>query len=213
MYFECKGHCIFFKELVLIHVIWFSACYVCLLKTSFVITHCSGLDLWRWWKFRFGPLNPVLIKVFCAWNGFSCCCREQRAHAILNSRITLTPLSELIPRAVECLNLIGWRAFWDVWLFSGKCTASVVLSTALHDRITPPNYFCYFKDLTTKTHNDTGQRNKDSKQKDKIDRSSPCFCHKIMLYVRKAHGLMFLSLSRSLPHRHTYSLHTPYHKC
>ncbi len=39
----------------------------------------------------------------------------------------------------------------------------------------------------TKTHNDTGQKNKYSKQKDKIDRSCPCFCHKITFYVRRAH--------------------------
>ncbi len=32
-------------------------CYVCLLKTSFVITNYSGPDLWHWWKCRFGPLN------------------------------------------------------------------------------------------------------------------------------------------------------------
>jgi len=65
---------------------------------------------------------------------------------------------------------------------------------------TSPNDFCYFKGLITekitKTHNDTGQTNKYSKQKDKIVRSCPCFCHKIMFYyVRKAHGLLSLSLS------------------
>ncbi len=51
----------------------------------------------------------------------------------------------------------------------------------------------------TKTHNDTGQTNKYSKQKDKNDRSYPCFCHKITFYyVRKAHTL---SPTLSLPHR------------
>ncbi len=35
----------------------FYACYVCLLKTSFVITNCSSPDLWPWWKFKFGPSN------------------------------------------------------------------------------------------------------------------------------------------------------------
>ncbi len=34
-----------------------------------------------------------------------------------------------------------------------------------------------------KTDNDTGQTNKYSKQKDKIDRSCPCFCHKITFYL------------------------------
>ncbi len=48
----------------------------------------------------------------------------------------------------------------------------------------------------TKTHNDTSQTNKYSKQKDKIDRSCPCFCHKIKFYcVRKAHSLLSLGLS------------------
>ncbi len=62
----------------------------------------------------------------------------------------------------------------------------------------------------TKLHYDTGQTNKYSKLKDKIDRSSPCFCPKMMLYsVRKALTLLSLSRSRSLSHRHTYSLHTP----
>ncbi len=58
----------------------------------------------------------------------------------------------------------------------------------------------------TKTHNDTGQTNKYSKQKDKINRSSPCFCHKMTFYYEwKAHSLLSLSLW-SLLHRHTYSL-------
>ncbi len=47
----------------------------------------------------------------------------------------------------------------------------------------------------TKTHKDTGQTNIYSNQKDKNDRSCPCFCHKIKFYyVRKAYTL-------SLPHR------------
>ncbi len=55
----------------------------------------------------------------------------------------------------------------------------------------------------------TGQTNKYSKQKDQIDTSCPCFCHKIKFYyVWKAHSLLSLSRSRSLPHRHTCSLHT-----
>ncbi len=118
---------------------------------------------------------------------------------------------------VECLNLIGWRTFWGVQLFSGKRTANVVPGSAL-DRSTWPYQFAKWFMLfqrsynrkITKTHNDTGQTNKYSKQKDKIDRSFPCFCHKsTFYYVRKAHNLLSLSRSRSLPHRHTYSLHTP----
>ncbi len=57
----------------------------------------------------------------------------------------------------------------------------------------------------TKTHNDTGQTNKYSTQKDTNDRSYPCFCHKITLYyVRKAHTL---SLPLSLTHRRTVCTH------
>ncbi len=55
-----------------------------------------------------------------------------------------------------------------------------------------------------KTHNDTGQTNKYSKQKDKNYRSCPCFWHKITLYVRKAHTL---SLLLALPHRRTVCTH------
>ncbi len=89
------------------------------------------------------------------------------------------------------------------------------------DRITWPYHFAKWFLLfqrsnnrkITKTHNDTGQTNKYSKQKDKIDRSCPCVCHEITFYyVWKAHSLLSLSRSRSLPHRHTYSLHTPQHK-
>jgi len=118
--------------------------------------------------------------------------------------------------AVECLNLIGWQTFWGVQLFSGKRTANVVPGRSL-DRIKWPylfaKWFLLFKRSynrkITKTHNDTDQTNKYSKQKDKIDRSSPCFCHKITFYyVQKAHS----HVSRSRPHRHTYIytyLHTP----
>ncbi len=62
----------------------------------------------------------------------------------------------------------------------------------------------------TKTHNDTGQTNKYSKQKDKIDRSCPCFCHKITFYyVRKAHSLLSLSptLGLSLTDTHIVCTH------
>ncbi len=112
---------------------------------------------------------------------------------------------------VECLNLIGWRTFWGVQLFSGKRTANVVPGSSL-DRITVPYHFAKwfllfqrsYNRKIIKTHNDTGQTNKYSKQKDTIDRSCPCFCDKITFYyVRKAHSLLSLSRSRSLPHRHT----------
>ncbi len=116
-------------------------------------------------------------------------------------------------RAVECLNLIGWWTFWGVQLFSGKCKANVVPGSSL-DCITWPYHFAKWFLLfqwscnrkITKTHNDTGQTNKYRKQKDKIDRSCPYFCHKIQFYyVRKMHRL--LSLSRSLPHRRTVWTH------
>ncbi len=123
--------------------------------------------------------------------------------------------------AVEYLNLIGWWTFWGVQLFSGKRTANVVPGSFL-DHITVLYHFAKwfllfqssYNRKITKTHNDTGQTNKYIKQKAKINRSYPCFCHKILFYyVRKAHSLtltlLSLSRSRSLPHRHTYSLHTP----
>ncbi len=80
--------------------------------------------------------------------------------------------------AVECLNLIGWRTFWCVQLFSGKRRANVIPGSSL-DRITVPYHFAKlfllfqrsYNRKITKTHNDTGQTNKYSKQKDNIDRS------------------------------------------
>ncbi len=114
---------------------------------------------------------------------------------------------------VECLNLIGWRTFWGVQLFSGKRMAKVVPGSSL-DRITWLYHFTKwfllfqrsYNRKITKTYNNTGQTNKYSKQKNKIDRSCPCICHKIAFYyVWKAHSL----LSLSLPHKHTYCFHTP----
>ncbi len=111
---------------------------------------------------------------------------------------------------VEYLNLIGWWTFWGVQLFSGKRTANVVPGSFL-DRITVLYHFAKwfllfqssYNRKITKTHNDTSQTNKYIKQKDKINRSCSCFCHKIMFYfVRKAHSLtltlLSLSCSRSL---------------
>ncbi len=101
-------------------------------------------------------------------------------------------------------------------LFSGKRTANVVPGSSL-DCITVPYHFAKsfllfqrsYNRKITKTHNDTGQTNKYSKKMYKIDRSCPCFCNKIMFYyVRKAHSLLSLSRSRSLPHRHTYNVFT-----
>ncbi len=105
--------------------------------------------------------------------------------------------------AVKCLNLIGWRTFWGVQLFSGKRMANVVPGSSL-DSFHFAKWFLLFQRSynrkITKTHNDTGQTNEYSNQTDKID--SSCFCNKIQFYhVCKAH--------RSLPHRRTYSLHTP----
>ncbi len=48
-------------------------------------------------------------------------------------------------RAVECLNLVGWRMFLGVQLFSGKRMVNVVPGTSLHVHITSPNYLHYFK--------------------------------------------------------------------
>ncbi len=56
----------------------------------------------------------------------------------------------------------------------------------------------------------TGQTNKYSKQKDKINKSSPCFCHKIMFYyVRKAQPNVTLSpaLGLSLTDTHIVCTH------
>ncbi len=88
--------------------------------------------------------------------------------------------------AVECLNLIGWRTFWGVQLFSGKCTANVVPDGSL-DHITVPYHFAKWFILfqrsynrkITKTNNNTGQTNKCIKQKDTIDRFFSFICHKI----------------------------------
>ncbi len=107
--------------------------------------------------------------------------------------------------AVKCLNLIGWWMFWGVQLFSGKRTANVDPGSSLN-RITWPYHFTKwfllfqrsYNTKITKTHKDTGQTNKYSKQKDKIDRSSPCFCHKIKFYLRKHKPTLSLSLSLSL---------------
>ncbi len=67
---------------------------------------------------------------------------------------------------------------------------------------------CYNRKIT-KTNNETGQISKYSKQKDKIDRSCPWFCHSYVLLCTESSTLS-LSRSLSLPHRHTYnvSLHT-----
>ncbi len=78
---------------------------------------------------------------------------------------------------------------------------NVFPGTALHVQIT--NDLHFFKgpyslnSKRTKTHNNTGQTNKYSKEKDKNERSYPCFCHKMMLYyVRKAHTLVQGSASK-----------------
>jgi hypothetical protein len=95
--------------------------------------------------------------------------------------------------------------------------------TALQFRITSPNDFGYFKrsynNKTTKTHNDTGQTHKYSKQWDKNDRSVPCFATKLHFIMYVKH-ILYFSRSLSLTplqtdthththtHTHTVSLHT-----
>ncbi len=85
----------------------------------------------------------------------------------------------------------------------GECSSRQVL-TALHVHITSPNDLRYFKgpyslkQQKNQNPQHTGQTNKYSKQKDKNERLYPCFCHKITLYVWKAHTP---SLLLSLPHR------------
>ncbi len=111
--------------------------------------------------------------------------------------------------AVECLNLIGWWTFWGVKLFSEKRTANVVPCSSL-DRITVTYHFAKsfpfqrsYNRKITKTHNDTGQTNKYSKQKDNIDRSCPWFCHRITFYyVRTAQPNLSLPLSVSPSQTH-----------
>ncbi len=101
----------------------------------------------------------------------------QEEHLAEYSVYTILPIS-LYYGAVECLNLISWRTFWGLQLFSGKHTANIVPGSFL-DRITVPYHFAKlyllfqrsYNRKITKTHNNTGQTNKYSKQKDKIDRS------------------------------------------
>ncbi len=99
------------------------------------------------------------------------------------------------------LNAWIWLADERSEVFSGKRKENVVPGSSL-DHIAWPYHFAKwcllfqrsYNRKITKTHNDTGQTNKYSKQKDKIDRSFPCVCHKIKFYyVRKAHSILSLS--------------------
>ncbi len=107
--------------------------------------------------------------------------------------------------AIECLNLN--------WLTNVLRCAIIFRETHSNTWLYhSQNDFCYFKGLTTekttKTHNDPGQINKYSKQKDKIDRSCPRFCHKIKFYyVQKAHSLLSLPLSVSPWQTHKVCTH------
>ncbi len=183
-----------------------SSTYCTLLLLLYAPQACDGnvtllTILWcHVWREDTKTIKPIINEAFVASSGDM-----------------ITDYNDSYYGAVECLNLIGWRTFWGVQLFSGKRTANVVPGSFL-DRITVLYHFAKWFLLfqrscnrkITKTHYDTGQTNKYSKQKDKIDRSGPWFCHKITFYyVRKAHSLLPLSRSRSLPHRHIYSLHTP----
>ncbi len=114
--------------------------------------------------------------------------------------------------AVECLNLIGWWTFWGVQLFWEKRTANVVPGSSL-DRITVTYHFAKwfpfqrsYNRKITKTHNDTGQTNTVNKRITSTDLVHD-FATKLHFIMYGQHSL--ISLSRSLPHRHTYSLHTP----
>ncbi len=76
---------------------------------------------------------------------------QKKHHKVALNSYFHGALLSFILRAVECLNLIGWRTFWSVQLFSGKRTANVVPGSSL-DCITWPylfEKFCYFKGLTT----------------------------------------------------------------
>ncbi len=54
--------------------------------------------------------------------------------------------------AVKCLNLIGWRTFGGVQLFSGKRMANVVPGSSL-DRITVPYHFAKLFLLFQRSYN------------------------------------------------------------
>ncbi len=106
-----------------------------------------------------------------------------------------------------CIYTSGRWMLESDWLMSVLRCAVIFRETHSDDRITWLYHFAKlfllfqrsYNRKITKTHNDTGQTNKYSKQKHKIHRSCPCFCHKIMFYyVRKAHSLLSLSLSLSL---------------
>ncbi len=101
--------------------------------------------------------------------------------------------------AVECLNLIGWRTFWGVQLFSGKRMADIAPGSFL-DRITVP----YYNRKIIKTHNDTGQTNKYSKQKYKIDSSCLCFATKLHFIMYGKHIAYSLSLPLSVSPSQTH---------
>ncbi len=89
---------------------------------------------------------------------------------------------------------------WVIWIYTTGLNHWMLESDWLTDVegehssrqcITCPYYFAKWfalfqrsllpKTKRTKTNNDTGQTNKYSKQKDKNDRSNPCFCQKIVL--------------------------------
>ncbi len=70
--------------------------------------------------------------------------------------------------------------------------------TVLHDHVTLPNYLSYFKDpysKRTKTHNDTGQTNKYSKQRDNNNHIH-VFATKFFIMYGK--HILYLSHSLSL---------------
>ncbi len=113
--------------------------------------------------------------------------------------------------AVECLNLIGWRVFWGVQL----STANVVPGRSL-DRIASPYQFAKLISVLSKVlhqqKNQNPQRhwpNKYSKVYiDKINRSCPCFSHKItFFYVRIAHSLLSPALGLTLTETHIVCIH------
>ncbi len=81
------------------------------------------------------------------------------------------------------------------------------LSIALQFRITSPNDLLFQRSHNRKmikTHNDMAKQINTVNKSIKIDRSCPCLATKLRFMY-----LLSLSRSRSLPHRHTYSLHTP----
>ncbi len=118
--------------------------------------------------------------------------------------------------AVECLNLIGWRTFWGMQLFSGKRTVNVVPGSSLV-RIIVPYHFGKLFMLFQRSYNrkitkptiTLAQTNHTVNKRIKSTDLVHVFATKLSFVMYGKHiALVSLSHSRSLPHRHILFAHT-----